>query len=165
MARSNATKFGRDSGPQFEKSRHRYDLSRFSVFIYSSFFSLSSLKVSKDPRAQGCEQPWNRGYEDTRSARSEDFQGLRDVFLLSQRAAASSSMDECPSVRARSAIQCNRLEQKRIRPFWRGRHHSDSTKETAAATTRDTSFCLLVSSASFLALKYYLHSLTSGFNW
>ena len=136
-----------------------------SVLWYLFFiFFLFLLKISRDSRIQGYKRPWNRGYENTRSARSEDFQGLWMFF-------------------------CCRNEQPRVRP-WTNVHLSarylqfnvtassrnasalsdeegitlmaDRTKETAAVSTHDTSFSLRVSSVFLYAFKHYSRSLISA---
>lgn len=61
--KNDRTEFGRDPGLQSEKSEIRYDLSVPWYLFILHFFPF--LKASRDPRIQGCERPWNRGYEDT----------------------------------------------------------------------------------------------------
>lgn len=85
--------------------------------IYSSFFfppPFLALKASRDPRIQGCERPWNRGYEDTRSARSEDFQGLWMFF-------------------------CCRNERPRVRPWTNVHLSARDLQFNATASSRNAS--------------------------
>lgn len=108
-------------------SRDRYDLSVPWYLFILHFFPFPRSRHLEILESKDANRPWNRGYEDTRSARSEDFQGLLDVFLLSQRAAASSSMDERMSICPRAI--CNSMQPPRAEthprfltrkaPLWR----------------------------------------------
>lgn len=136
------------------------EMSKYDVFslslesictISSLFFSL--FRISRDPRIRMA--VWNRGYEDTIRDRQDRKISRVSFFFCCRNKRPRVRPWTCPSVRARSAIQCNRLEQKRIHALWRGGHQSDGTKEAAVASAILPSPC---SSSASCSLGYHSHS-------
>lgn len=131
-------------------------VSRCNLALFRVSFPHS--RYPRITRIRGCErtvvESRLRGYiRDARSVLSQDrkISRVSGCFLLSQQATASSSMDVsiCPR---ESAIQCSRLEQKRIRGLLTRRGHTPTAQKKRLPLPRHFLLSLLAFRLVFLAL-------------